>query len=89
MAGKTSALWVAFSYWLYQRSHPKILGLTTAGYVLNTAVVPLLALAGRWEVAAGLMIAKRTGKAIRTPPREVLLLGKCQFCPRPSFTATG
>ncbi|HLO85571.1 MAG TPA: MFS transporter, partial [Nostocaceae cyanobacterium] len=46
---------------------------TTWGYFLNTAVVPLLALAGRWEVAAGLMLSERTGKAIRTPPRDVLL----------------
>lgn len=51
----------------------KYWGITTIGYFLNTAVVPLLALAGRWEVAAGLMIAERTGKAIRTPPRDVLL----------------
>jgi MFS family permease len=47
--------------------------ITTLGYVINTAVVPLMALAGRWEVLAGLMIAERTGKAIRTPPRDVLL----------------
>jgi MFS family permease len=47
--------------------------ITTLGYVVNTAVVPLLALAGRLEVAVGLMIAERTGKAIRTPPRDVLL----------------
>ncbi|NMG22323.1 MFS transporter [Brasilonema bromeliae] len=51
----------------------KYWGITTLGYVFNTAVVPLLAFAGRWEVAAGLMIAERTGKAIRTPPRDVLL----------------
>lgn len=51
----------------------KYWGITTLGYFINTAVVPLLALAGRWEVAAGLMIAERTGKAIRTPPRDVLL----------------
>lgn len=48
-------------------------GITTVGYAINTAVVPLMALAGRWEVLAGLMIAERTGKAIRTPPRDVLL----------------
>lgn len=42
-------------------------GITTLGYFVNTAVVPLMALAGRWEVLAGLMIAERTGKAIRTP----------------------
>jgi len=51
----------------------KYWGITTLGYFVNTAVVPLMALAGRWEVAAGLMIAERTGKAIRTPPRDVLL----------------
>ncbi|KAB8314321.1 MFS transporter [Tolypothrix campylonemoides VB511288] len=51
----------------------KYWGITTIGYALNTAVVPLLALAGSWQVAAGLMIAERTGKAIRTPPRDVLL----------------
>jgi MFS family permease len=48
-------------------------GITTLGYALNTAVVPLMAFAGRWEVLGGLMIAERTGKAIRTPPRDVLL----------------
>jgi hypothetical protein len=31
---------------------------------------PLLALAGQWQVAALLMIAERTGKAIRTLARE-------------------
>jgi MFS family permease len=51
----------------------KYWGITTLGYFVNTAVVPLLALAGRWEVAAGLMMVERTGKAIRTPPRDALL----------------
>ena len=44
-----------------------------AGYVVNLAAVPLLALAGRWEVAALLLVAERTGKAIRTPARDVML----------------
>ncbi|MCD8488737.1 MAG: hypothetical protein LRZ84_18855 [Desertifilum sp.] len=47
--------------------------ITTLGYFINTAVVPLMALAGRWEVLAALMVSERTGKAIRTPPRDVLL----------------
>lgn len=51
----------------------KYWGITTLGYFVNTAVVPLLALAGRWEIAAGLMMVERTGKAIRTPPRDALL----------------
>jgi MFS family permease len=47
--------------------------MTIWGYAINLLAVPLLALAGRWEVAAGLMIAERVGKAIRTPPRDVML----------------
>jgi predicted MFS family arabinose efflux permease len=47
--------------------------LTICGYVLNLAAVPLLALAGRWEIAAALIIAERTGKAIRTPARDAML----------------
>jgi MFS family permease len=46
---------------------------TLAGYALNVLAVPLLALAGRWEAAAALIVAERLGKAIRTPPRDVLL----------------
>lgn len=47
--------------------------ITTLGYAINTLAVPLMALANRWEVLAGFIIAERTGKAIRTPPRDVLL----------------
>ena len=47
--------------------------LTIWGYAVNMLAVPLLALAGRWEVAAALLIAERVGKAIRTPPRDVML----------------
>ena len=43
------------------------------GYALNLLAVPLLALAGHWEIAALLMVAERTGKAIRTPARDVML----------------
>lgn len=47
--------------------------ITTLGYAVNTIVVPLLAFTSTWPAAAGLMIAERTGKAIRTLPRDVLL----------------
>lgn len=47
--------------------------LTILGYTLNVAAVPLLALAGSWPAAAGLMIAERVGKAIRTPARDAML----------------
>ena len=39
------------------------------GYVVNLLAVPALALAGRWPVAAALMLLERTGKGIRNPPR--------------------
>jgi len=47
--------------------------ITIIGYLVNMAAVPLLALAGHWEVAAFLMIAERMGKAIRNPVRDAML----------------
>ena len=47
--------------------------ITLFGYMLNLLAVPLLALAGRWEVAALLMIMERLGKAVRTPARDAML----------------
>ncbi|MGB9836700.1 MAG: MFS transporter [Candidatus Saccharicenans sp.] len=51
------------NYWL----------LTFAGYGINLLAVPLLALAGRWELAAGLILAERIGKAIRKPARDTMV----------------
>lgn len=47
--------------------------ITIAGYALNVLVVPALALAGNWQMAALLVVAERTGKALRGPARDVLL----------------
>ncbi len=47
--------------------------ITIFGYVLQMAAVPALALAGSWPVAAALIILERVGKAIRNPPRDVML----------------
>lgn len=46
---------------------------TILGYILNLLAVPLLALAGGWEIAAALIIAERMGKAVRTPARDAML----------------
>jgi hypothetical protein len=43
------------------------------GYTINILAVPALALAGNWPVAAALMIAERTGRAIRKPSVETML----------------
>ncbi len=47
--------------------------ITIGGYVLQMSVVPLLALAGSWQVAALLIILERVGKATRNPPRDAML----------------
>lgn len=47
--------------------------ITILGYAVNLLAVPALALAGRWEVAAGLMLLERLGKALRTPARDAML----------------
>lgn len=43
-----------------------------AGYGL-LAAIPLLAVVGRWETAAVLIVAERVGKAVRTPARDTIL----------------
>jgi hypothetical protein len=53
------------SYWL----------ITFSGYAMNVIAVPALAFAQNWQTAAILIIAERTGKAMRGPARDVLLSG--------------
>jgi len=43
------------------------------GYAINLLAVPCLALVGRWELAAVLIILERMGKAIRAPARDAVL----------------
>jgi len=47
--------------------------ITIFGYVMNVLAVPALAFAGSWQAAALLIVAERTGKAVRGPARDVLL----------------
>src|SRR6266581_6231470 len=43
------------------------------GYAVNMLAVPALALAGRWPVAASLVVAERVGRGIRKPTVEAML----------------
>jgi predicted MFS family arabinose efflux permease len=43
------------------------------GYAINMLAVPALALAGNWPAAAALIVAERTGRAIRRPAVESML----------------
>jgi predicted MFS family arabinose efflux permease len=47
--------------------------ITLLGYFVQMLSVPVLAWAQSWEVAAALIIVERVGKAIRNPPRDVML----------------
>src|SRR5213083_2957829 len=48
-------------------------GFAFAGYAVNLLAVPALALAGRWPVAASLVVAERVGRGIRKPTVEAML----------------
>lgn len=48
------------------------------GYFVNLAAVPLLSIVRSWVPAAGLLVAERLGKGIRTPARDVLLAGAAE-----------
>ncbi len=45
---------------------------TFVGYAINMLAVPALALAGNWPLAAALIVAERTGRAIRRPAVEAM-----------------
>jgi MFS family permease len=47
--------------------------ITILGYVVQMTAVPALALTTSWQAAAVLIILERVGKAIRNPPRDVML----------------
>ena len=46
---------------------------TFIGYGINLLAVPAMALAGNWQVAALLVFAERTGRALRKPTVEAML----------------
>jgi len=43
------------------------------GYAINMLAVPALAFAGNWPLAAALVVAERTGRAIRKPSTDAML----------------
>jgi len=47
--------------------------ITIFGYVVQMSAVPLLALANTWQMAGLLIVLERVGRAIRNPPRDVML----------------
>ena len=60
------------SGWLTDRTGRHWL-IAIIGYAVNLLAVPMLAWAGRWEIAVMLLILERLGKAVRAPARDVML----------------
>ena len=46
---------------------------TFLGFAINLFAVPAMALAGNWQMAGALILAERTGRAIRKPTVEAML----------------
>ena len=55
------------------RSGPRLWAVVVAGYTLNLAVVPLLALAWDWRVALALYWLERLGKGLRAPGKDAII----------------
>ena len=62
----------SLSGYFADRTH-RYWAVTFVGYAVNMLAVPALALAGNWPMAAALMVAERTGRAIRRPAVESML----------------
>jgi MFS family permease len=60
------------SGWLAERTRA-YWSIVAIGYAINLVAIPGLALAGRWEVAAGLIVLERIGKALRSPSKATLV----------------
>jgi MFS family permease len=54
---------------------PRRPALILAGYALSNGVKPLLALAGAWPQALGLIVLDRVGNGLRVGPRDAMLTG--------------
>lgn len=62
----------SFSGYFADKTH-RYWAVTFAGYFINMMAVPALALAGSWPLASALMVAERTGRAIRRPAVETMI----------------
>jgi MFS family permease len=72
VAESTASLLKLISGWLSDRLQ-KRKALAVFGYALSTAAKPLLYLADSWLWVLGMRFADRTGKGLRTAPRDALV----------------
>ena len=63
----------AISGWLSDKEGGKRRPWISAGYALSVVARPLIVIAPVWGVVLGARLIDRTGKAVRTAPRDALL----------------
>ena len=72
VAESTASVLKMVSGWLSDRLRMRK-GLVIAGYALSAAAKPLMAAANAWPLVLGARFVDRTGKGIRTAPRDALV----------------
>lgn len=72
VAESTASVLKMVSGWLSDRLRMRK-GLVIAGYGLSAAAKPLMAAANAWPVVLGARFVDRTGKGVRTAPRDALI----------------
>lgn len=72
IAESTASILKVFSGWISDKAHNRK-GLAVTGYVLSTIAKPMLVFANAWWQILGFRVADRTGKGIRTSPRDALI----------------
>lgn len=76
VAESVASILKLFSGWLSDRTGRRK-PFTVAGYALSAVSKPLIAIAGAWAWVLGARFLDRTGKGLRTAPRDALITENC------------
>ncbi|MEI7820781.1 MAG: MFS transporter [Verrucomicrobiota bacterium] len=76
VAESVASILKLWSGWLSDRTGRRK-PFTVAGYALSAVSKPLIALAGAWAWVLGARFLDRTGKGLRTAPRDALITESC------------
>jgi MFS family permease len=72
IAESTASFLKVFSGWLSDRTRQRK-NLMLAGYAISTLSRPVMAMAGTWQQVLSSRVIDRTGKGIRTAPRDAII----------------
>lgn len=72
IAESTASLLKVFSGWLSDKTRQRK-NLMLAGYAISTLSRPVMAMAGAWQQVLSARVIDRTGKGVRTAPRDAII----------------